>query len=289
MKNVGIFILWSFCFFITCRSSLAILGTGDIVYDPANVAQTINVLKAAEAQLDRLGTLLGVSTRQLDQLTGLAIAIGNAKDSIQTSSLINGSLISASLNEVPDIQTTSVNTLFDTNGLLDAFMGMKLDQWIMAIEKPTDYYRREMINPAIARIGSSSGLTTTAIDYTQWYAAQTSEDQSNLSPKVEYDISNLLDSQWLAETKTRRINLQQLSVQAKQASDTANSAANLSDLQRTEVQLGKVTNEILIETAAQAASSQESSLRTNAAQSKSFQNLLNTNRDSALILLNNDR
>ncbi len=289
MKNIGIFILWSFCFFITCRPSLAILGTGDIVYDPANVAQTINVLKAAEAQLDRLGTLLGVSTRQLDQLTGLAIAIGNAKDSIQTSSLINGSLISASLNEVPDIQTTSVNTLFDTNGLLDAFMGMKLDQWIMAIEKPTDYYRREMINPAIARIGSSSGLTTTAIDYTQWFAAQTSEDQSNLSPKVEYDISNLLDSQWLAETKTRRINLQQLSVQAKQASDTANSAANLSDLQRTEVQLGKVTNEILIETAAQAASSQESSLRTNAAQSKSFQNLLNTNRDSALILLNNDR
>ena len=93
----------------------------------------------------------------------------------------------------------------------------------------------------------------------------------------------------MAETKTRRINLQQLSVQAKQASDTANSAANLTDLQRTEVQLGKVTNEILIETAAQAASSQESSLRTNAAQSKSFQNLLNTNRDSALILLNNDR
>ena len=56
----------------------AVFGVGDVVYDPANTTQTINVLRQAQQEFDRLGTLLGVSTRQFDQLVRLSTAVGKA-------------------------------------------------------------------------------------------------------------------------------------------------------------------------------------------------------------------
>ena len=286
MKHKLYFLILVTIYFNCSFKSYAIFGAGDIVFDPANVAQTINVLKAAQGQLDMLGTILGISTKQLDQLTNLAFALGNITDSKSISPALTDLQINDILKFTPGYDTLNLNKLFDKNGILDAFMGVSLKQWIQAVENPTNFYRQNMINSALARIGSNADLTSPTIAYTEWYSTLSLDERHILNDKANADLSDLLNSYWLGESKTRLVNLQELSVQSRAASDESIKAASLSDQQRTQTQLEGITNNILLEAASQTESGQETVIRTNIAENVSMQNLLGANRDSSEIVLN---
>jgi hypothetical protein len=165
-------------------------------------------------------------------------------------------------------------------------MGVSLKQWIQAVENPTNFYRQNMINSALARIGSNADLTSPTIAYTEWYSSLSLDERHILNDKANADLSDLLNSYWLGESKTRLVNLQELSVQSRAASDESIKAASLSDQQRTQTQLEGITNNILLEAASQTESGQETVIRTNIAENVSMQNLLGANRDSSEIVLN---
>jgi len=251
--------------------SRAIFGVGDVVFDPENVAQTINVLKAAQQQLDRLGSLLGVSTQQFDQLLALTTAVGNAAEASAYAQPPSPSQIQVSLNSVPGLQGSSLDALFNTNGQLDVFMGVPLDQWTQAVQNPNDYFRNILINPAIERIGGSAGMSQPQIAYTQWYAALSPEDQSNLSVRAAVDLSDLLTNGWLQSTEQRRVNLQALSAANQNAQNKAAAAQTLTDQQHAQSQLGANTNAILLESAAQNADASEATVRAVHAQNQLMQ------------------
>jgi hypothetical protein len=249
----------------------AFLGAGDIVFDPANTAQTINVLRETQQQFDRLGTILGISTRQLDQLVSLATAIGNPALAAPLLQPASAAQLQDSLRAVPGLQDASLDALFTPDGQLDAFMGVPPGQWTQAVENPVGYYRSILVGPAIARLGAAAGLAAPAIAYAQWYASRSPEDRANLEPRASQDISSLLAADWLQGSRQRRVNLQGLATAGRDAQVRSGAAQTVADQQRVQAQLSAGTNSILLESAAQAADANEAAVRQLGAQGRMLQ------------------
>jgi hypothetical protein len=260
--------------------SRALFGAGDIVFDPANTAQTINVLHEAEQEFDRLGSILGVSTAQFDQLVQLATALGNAAESQSYQRTITPAQLEAAVQSVPGLQDADLAGLFDTNGLLDAFLGVTPEDWIQAVENPVGFYRDALVNAAIARVGGSAGMSAPAVAYAQWLAARSPEDQYNLGSAAEVDISSLLAGDWLGGARQRRVNLEGLAAASKDAVGKSGSAQTLLDQQHAQAQLGGATNSILLESAAQNADAAEASVRAEAAQDRLLSDQGETERNA---------
>lgn len=246
----------------------AIFGAGDIVFDPDNTAQTINVLRQVQQEYDRLGTLLGVSTRQFDQLVQLSAALGPAGAGAAP---LSPAQMQAAVRAIPGLADADLGALFNTNGLLDAFLGVPLGQWALAVENPTAFLRDVLIGPAVARIGASAGLSPSSIAYAQWYAARTPEDQANLGARAAGDLSSLLASDWLQDSRTRRVNLQGLAAANQADGAKASQAGTIIDLERAHASLASDTNSILVEAAAQGAAAAENSVSTLQAQNRLLQ------------------
>ena len=271
MKNAGLrFFLGGLVLAWPVRAR-ALFGAGDIVYDPANVAQTINVLHAAQQQLDRLGALFGVSTRQFDQLVGLAAAVGNAGEAGAFGHPLPAQDLQQLVRSVPGLSGADLQALFNTESQLDAFLGVPAGLWVQAIEHPTAFYRDILVNPAINRAGASAGLGSPAIAYAQWYAARSPEDQANLGGRAATDISDLLAGDWLQAAMRRRVNLQALAAESEAAQTEAGRAQTLADQQHAQSRLSAGANHILLEAAAQAADAQETTARAANAQTRIFQ------------------
>lgn len=246
----------------------AIFGVGDIVYDPSNTAETINVLRQAQQQLQRLGALLGVSTEQLDQLLNLTTAIGNAAQALPYARAMTPAQIQGIINSIPGLEGVDLNALFNPLGQLDIFMGVPLDQWIKIIEQPNEYFRTILVNEAIQRAGNAVGLKDPEIAYVQWYASRAASDQYNLSVRAAVDLSNLLTDRWLENTKQRRVNLQALSAANTEAQTKASEAQTLIEQQHAQAHLDANTNAILLETALQTADANEAAVRAMHAQNQ---------------------
>jgi hypothetical protein len=239
----------------------ALLGIGDIVFDPTDTAQTINLLHQAQQEFDRLGSLLGVSTRQFDQLVALAAAMGNATESAAYASFPSTSQLQNAVRAVPGLQDANLNALFNTNNLLDAFLGVPLSSWTQAVENPNAYYRAILVDPAIARVGASADLSSASIAYAQWYAALSPEDQANAGARSAADLSNLLAGDWLQNAKQRRVNLDALAAADQTARNQASQAQTLADQQHAQAQLSAGANAILLESAAQNTDAAEAGVR----------------------------
>jgi hypothetical protein len=252
-------------------AAYGLFGAGDIVFDPSNTAQTINVLRQAQQQFDRLGTLLGVSTRQFDQLVNLAAALGNPAEAAAFAQPLSPAQLQSAVRALPGLQDADLAALLDPNGLLDAFMGVPLAQWAQAVENPNAYYRAILVDPAIARVGAAAGLASPAIAYAQWYAARSPEDQANLSTRAAVDLSNLLEGDWLQNAKQRRVNLQALAAGEQDAGARADRAQTLADQQHAQSQLSANANAILLQSAVQNADAGEAAVRAIHAQNQILQ------------------
>jgi hypothetical protein len=266
--------------------SRALFGAGDIVFDPANLAQTINVLHTAQQEFDRLGSILGISTRQLDQLVGLATAIGNPAESGSFGRVLSPDQLRVLVQANPGLQDAQIGSLFDTTGQLDAFLGVPLDQWTLAIENPTAFYRQILAAPAIARVGGSAGMAPAAVAYAQWYSSRAPEDRANLGGRAAVDVAHLLEADWLNDSRQRRISLQALSAKAQAAEGGSGSAQTLADVAHTQAQIAATTNHVLLEAAAQAAGAQETALRAAGAQNELILEQNDARRDAAQMQLN---
>jgi hypothetical protein len=250
------------------QRSRALFGVGDIVFDPDNTAQTINVLHEAQQQLDRLGSLLGVSTQQFDQLVQLTTALGNAAETAPYRLAIPLDQLQQVVRSIPGLETADLGALLNPNGLLDAFMGVPLEQWAQAVETPGAYYRTILVNPALARLGASAGLAQPSVAYAQWYAARSPEDQNNLGTGASADLANLLAADWLGSARQRRINLDGLAAASRDAGNQAGQAQTLVDQQHAQTQLSADTNAILLESAVQNTNATEVSVRAAGAQNQ---------------------
>jgi hypothetical protein len=246
----------------------ALFGAGDIVFDPTNTAQTINVLRETQQEFDRLGTILGVSTRQFDQLVQLTAALGNAVETAPYGLGTSPAQLERAVRSVPGLESADLGSLFDANGLLDAFMGVPLSSWIQAVENPTGFYRDILVRPAIERLGQSAGLPQPAVAYAQWFAARSPEDQGSLGAAAAADFSGLLAGDWLGNARQRRVNLEGLAASSQDAGNRAGGAQTLLDQQHAQAQLSASTNAILLESAAQNADAAEVSVRAAGAQGR---------------------
>ena len=170
----------------------ALLGVGDIVFDPTATAQAINLLRQAQQEFDRLGSLLGVSTRQFDQLLALAAATGNAAESGAYAAFATPAQLQAAVRALPGLQDADLTALFNADNVLDAFLGVPLAAWAQAVENPNAYYRQILVDPAIARVGESAGSPRRPIAYAQWFAALSPEDQANRGSRGAAEIADLL-------------------------------------------------------------------------------------------------
>lgn len=279
MAFAGLVLVWPL-------SSRALFGVGDIVFDPANVEQTVNVLRAAQQQFDRLGSILGVSTRQFDQLVGLAAALGNSGESGAFGRVLSPDELGSLVRTKPGLESAQLGSLFDTTGQLDAFLGVPLERWTLAVENPSAFFRDILTAPAIARVGGSAGLTPASIAYAQWYSSRAPEDRSNLGGRAAVDVAHLLAADWLDDSKQRRINLQALSAKAKAAEADSGRTQTLADVARTQARIDATTSQVLLESAAQAAGAQETALRAAGAQSELILEQNDARRDSAEMQLN---
>jgi hypothetical protein len=252
-------------------SAHALLGVGDIVYDPTATAEAINLLHQAQQEFDRLGSLLGVSTRQYDQLLSLATALGNAAEAAPFSSPASPAQLQTTVRALPGLSTADLGALFNSSGILDAFMGVPPDRWTQAVENPNGYYRAILVDPAIARVGTAAGLPSPAIAYAQWYAARSPEDQLNLGAHASADLAAMLASDWLGEARNRRVNLQALAAENQGAGTQAGRAQTLADQQQAQTRLSTGTNAILLESAVQNAEAGETTVRALHAQNQILQ------------------
>jgi hypothetical protein len=249
----------------------AIFGIGDVVYDPAAVAQAINLVQQARQQYDRLGSLLGVSTRQFDQLVTLTAAVGNGGESAGFARAQSPAQLQQAVQAIPGLENADLGALLNANGLLDAFLGVPVNSWVQAVENPNAYYREILVDPAIARVGASAGAPAPAIAYAQWYAALSAEDQRNLGTRAAADFSNLLAGDWLQDAKPRRVNLEALAAASQGASTQASQAQTLADQQHAQARLSAGTNAILLESAAQSTNAAEAGVRALHAQGQLLQ------------------
>ena len=249
----------------------ALLGVGDIVFDPTATAQTINLLRQAQQEFDRLGSLLGVSTRQFYQLVALAAATGNAAESAKYASFPSPQQLQNAVRAVPGLPDANLNALFNTNNLLDAFLGVPLASWTQAVENPNAYYRAILVDPALARVGASANLAAPSAAYAQWYGALAPEDQANAGARAAADLSNLLTGDWLQNAKQRRVNLEALAAADQGARTQASQAQTLADQQHAQAQLSAGANAILLESAVQNTDAAEAGVRAVHAQSQILQ------------------
>jgi hypothetical protein len=258
----------------------ALLGIGDIVFDPTATAQTINLLRQAQQEFDRLGSLLGVSTKQYDQLVTLATAIGNTAESAPYAQFPSSQQLQDAVRAVPGLQDADMTALFDTNNLLDAFMGVPLESWAQAVENPNAYYRSILVDPAIARVGGSVNAASPAAAYAQWYGALSAEDRGNMGTRATTDLSNLLAGDWLQRAEQRRVNLEGLAAGDRIARVQASQAATTADQQHAQAQLSAGANAILLETAAQNADAADTTVRALHAQNQILQEQDEGRRDA---------
>lgn len=264
----------------------AIFGVGDIVFDPTNTAETIKVLAQTQQQVQRLGALLGVSTQQLDQLVQVTNALGNASDAATFARPQSLGQIQSLLHGIPGFEHIDVSKLFNSAGQLDIFMGITFDQWVQAVQRPTDFFRNALVTPAIDRIGHAAGLTQPEIAYAQWYAARAPTDHYNLGGRAAVDFSNLLASRWLEAASERRVNLQALSAATKSAETKASSARTLVEQEHAQVQITAQTNAIALETAAQNADANETTIRAMHAQNRLLEAQSEAQRNADALRLN---
>lgn len=267
-------------------TSRAIFGVGDVVFDPENTAQTINVLLQTEQEVQQLGTLLGVSTQQLTALLQLGSSIGNAAEATSYSQPLTPIQLQASIGSIPGLQGSSLNALFNTNGQLDVFMGVPLSAWTQSVQSPNDYYRTILVDPAIERVGGSVGMSTPEVAYTQWYAARTPEDQYNLRTTASVDLASLLTNGWLQTTQQRRVNLQALASANQDAQTKGAQSQTLTDQQHAQNQASTTTNSILLETAAQNAGANEAVIRAVHAQAELLSDQTEAQRNADQLRLN---
>jgi hypothetical protein len=249
----------------------ALLGVGDIVYDPAAVAQTINVLHQEQEEFDRLGSLLGVSTRQYDQLLTLAAALGNSAESAPYSPPASPAQMQSAVRALPGLSAADLASLFNPSGVLDAFMGVPPDSWTQAVENPNAAYRAILVDPALARVGAAAGLAAPAVAYAQWYAARSAEDQHNLAAGASADLAAVLAGDFLGEAGKRRVNLQALAAEDQAAGALAGRAQTVADQQHAAARIATGTNAILVEAAVQNAEAGETTVRALQAQNQILQ------------------
>jgi hypothetical protein len=245
----------------------ALLGVGDLVYDPAATAQAINLLRQAQQEFDRLGSLLGVSTRQYDQLLALAGAIGNGRESAPYAQALTPSQVQAAVRAVPGLAEADLAALLNPSGLLDVFLGLTPAGWQQAVETPTGYLRALLVGPALARAGSADPGAP-ASTYAQWYSGRSAEDQQNLGGQGAVDLASVLAGDWLDGARKRRMNLEGLAAENQAAGTQAAQAQTLADLAHGQTRLGTAANAILLESAVQATEAGEAAVRALEAQNQ---------------------
>ncbi|MGH7997448.1 MAG: hypothetical protein ACREFX_13965 [Opitutaceae bacterium] len=263
----------------------ALFGVGDVVFDPANVTQTINVLRQAQQQVDRLGSLLGVSTRQFDQLVQLTAAVGSASASAPGSAPAGPDRIKSLLAGLAGFGNADPAALLNSSGQLDAFLGVPLSAWVAAVENPLQSFRQVLVEPALERSGSAAGLDGATAAYLQWYAQGSDEDRFNGAGRSASDLAQLMSADWLQDARSRRVDLQMLAAEGQAAETQAAGARTQADQQSAASQLAANTNRILLEAAAQNVGASEAQVRATGAQERLQEDERDSRRNAAEMAL----
>ena len=182
---------------------------GALVSDLSTLAQTVKILDANTQQLTQLGNILGVSTDQLNSLRTISQSIGTAETILSYGNKLSPAQLSSMISSIPGLEDTDLSKLFGSNGALNLFSQIPLNQWGDMIQNPQNYYTQMLMSQAVQYVGGQAGLTPTEIQFVDYLRQQ---DPRYLDQRqVTRQLADLTLTRWSEAATERRKRLQVLS------------------------------------------------------------------------------
>jgi hypothetical protein len=249
--------------------AFALFGVGDIVFDPSNYAEIIQLYNEGRQQVDSLSGILGINTQQLTTMNGVLSSMGTAGNltnfptGISQNQLL--SLVQGQLG-VQGMDLSSIGKFLNPTGVFDVFLGQPTSQWQQMVSSPLGYFGSTLRSDATTRIGGNIGQTPPEIAYTQWVGAMTPSEVSANSTGITLTASQLLLNDYYQDAQTRHNTLS--AFDAKISTDKANGgqATTVNQLLASENAQSQTSNELLLNLTKEQQRHQEILLSNQAAQ-----------------------
>lgn len=195
------------------------------VYDFQSTLQTIKVLQANQAQISKLGNILGVNTEQLGQLKGISTTLGNASRVANYGEKFSPAQLGKMIKGVPGLENVDLNTVFKSSGALDLFSKVPIGQWDKVVSDPYNYYSQMLMSEAIKNVGQDVGLDTREIKFVNYLKRQNPKYLNK--ERAARQLSDIMLDRWQQEAKERREKLQVMSETSNALAQKASEAPTL--------------------------------------------------------------
>ena len=195
------------------------------VVDLSNLAQAAKILQANQNQINKLGSILGVNTQQLDQLRNLTTAIGNAQNVSNYGKYYTPADIAGMIGKIPGLEGLNIESVFKSSGALDLFSKIPLNQWDKMVKDPYNYYTQMLMDKAIEAVGEDIGLNSREIQFVSYLKRQNPKYLNK--EQAARELADIMLDRWQQEAKERRATLQALSDSTNEIAKKASSENTL--------------------------------------------------------------
>lgn len=221
-----------------------------IVNDVLNTLETSKVLTQNMALVEKASKALNVSTEQFNQLKSINKVMGDASNIAKYGKSYSVGKLAGIVGQIPGMEGFDVGKILKSNGALDLFSGIPLDQWSKLVKDPNNYYRGMLTSKAIGTVGKSVGLTSRETNYVDWLRRQ---DKSYVDGVyASKQMADMALDRWLDETEQRKKSMQTLSETVAATAETAGEDTTLVGQAAATAQLTQQTANITALAAAQA-------------------------------------
>ncbi len=211
---------------------LAVLGVGDIVFDPTSYSQLLQSYAQGQSQLDALGNIVGLNSQQADSLKSINMSIGVSRVSASPRDLTSGQV--AALSQGLGVEAGgSVSNLYQRSGpfagALDVFMGTSLDSFRSQNAAPWTAFSSWASRTAIGSLGTAVGLDTPEIEFTQAVARLAPAERQANQTQISRGLAALSADRFAKAGESRRLSIQAEANLSEQASERAAAAKNVNE------------------------------------------------------------
>lgn len=212
--------------------SFALFGVGDIVFDPTAYSQLLQTYAQGEAQLNALGSVVGLSQEQLGSLKNINTAIGVAKPGLNPKDLTAGQI--AALSQGLGVDVSGALALVYKKdgpmaGALDVFMGTTLDSFRSERATPWTAFANFSSQSALSALGTAAGLNSAEIEFARTLARMSAGERRANSAAISRGLSALASARYAASGERRRLAIQAEADLSQQAATRAAQATNVNE------------------------------------------------------------
>lgn len=239
---------------------IALFGVGDIVFDPQNFSQTVKIVAQYEQQLQKLATIIGIETGQLETVTAVQKAIGNASDFANFPRNPSSNDVLGFMRKVPGLEGAGlgdVGKLFNSAGVLDLFMGTSVQDWKRMVQDPSDYFGNTLMNRATERIGGELGMNQSEIGFSKWVGQMDDSQRRSNRSNIASAAADYMLERWYKSAKDREAARQEQAARNAAIKETADKASTQNEMLAAQSALMNETNNILLKSAAESSQARD--------------------------------